>query len=111
VDEGPQLRIHPQDDVAAPAAVAAVGPALGHILGTVQVGAPGPPMPAGAKDPYVVYEIALCHGLLSLCVQIYRFFVSAQNGFTFSKIICTFVQYLKNEKGCIRLTFRYRFPS
>ena len=62
VDEGPQLRIHPQDDVTAPAAVAAVGAALGHILGPVQMGTAGASVPAGAKDADVVYEVGFCHG-------------------------------------------------
>src|SRR5690606_19535668 len=48
IDERAQARVHLQNDVAAPAAVAAVGPAHGHVL-----------FPAKADDP-VAAVAALC---------------------------------------------------
>ena len=65
VDEGPQLGIYAQDDVAAPAAVTAVGTALGDVFGPVEVSASGAAVTAGAEDAYVVYEVTFCHNLFS----------------------------------------------
>ena len=61
VDERPQLRIGPQDDVAAPAAVSAVRSAFRNILRPVQMRAPGPSVPACTENSYVVYKVTLRH--------------------------------------------------
>jgi hypothetical protein len=68
MDKRPKLRINPQDNVASAAAVSAVRPALGHILGPVQVHAPSSSVPAGAEDLNVVYEIGFCHNSAKIAI-------------------------------------------
>jgi hypothetical protein len=61
VNEGPELGINPQDDVAAPAAVTAVRAAFGHVFGAMKVCTAGSSVPAGAEDTDVVYEVGFGH--------------------------------------------------
>ena len=68
VDERPELGIHPQDDVAAAAAVSAVRTALGDVFCPVKVGASGSAVPACAENAHVVYEVRFCHNAAKVVI-------------------------------------------
>jgi hypothetical protein len=61
VNERPQVGVALQVHVAATAAVAAVGTALGHVLGAVQVGRAAAAVAAAAQYLHIVDEIGFCH--------------------------------------------------
>ena len=64
VDEGPELRVCPEDDVSSPSAVASVRTSLRNILLTPHVGGTCATVTGTAIYLYIVYEIAVCHNLL-----------------------------------------------
>ena len=61
VDEGPELRVGAEDDVAAPAPVTSVGPALRDVFSPVKVRRSSAAVPGCAEYLYVIYEVAVCH--------------------------------------------------
>lgn len=56
-EQSPHVRIAPEDDVTATAAVAAVGSALGYILGSVEMTRAGTALTRAAKNLYIIYKI------------------------------------------------------
>ena len=61
VNERPQVGVALQVHVAATAAVAAVGTALGHIFGAVEVPAAGAALARAAQYLYIINKIRICH--------------------------------------------------
>lgn len=62
VKQGPVIVVTTQVNVAAAAAVATVGAAVGVVFGTVQVHGAATAFSGAAVNFYVVYEIAFWHG-------------------------------------------------
>ena len=56
-EKRPEMAVSFQYDVAATAAVAAVGTSFRHILGSVEMARAGASLAAAAKDLYVVYKV------------------------------------------------------
>ena len=61
VDECPELRVRPEDDVSATSAVTAVRAALGYIFRPVQMHGSGSAVSARTEDFHIVYEIRFGH--------------------------------------------------
>ena len=61
VDQCPELRAGPQDDMPAAASVSSVWPAFGNVLGSVQVHGARPSVSGSAVNLYVVYKVTISH--------------------------------------------------
>ncbi len=64
VEQRPQVAVATHEDVSATAAVATVRPALGDILGAVEMARSRAPLARAAQDFYIVYKVGFCHWVI-----------------------------------------------